>query len=373
MAVPDDLLLARDSWNIDRSEKNALTVQLADARLRLSATQSDLSASQVQVASLLAQVASLEAALAECEGEPPPPPPPPPSAWRDPSGCWVIRQGYPYPATITGLNDPGIVGFGPRIYVRDLLPASGQFNAAPLTEALNKAASLGKKMKPRTIWGQYTPSFAIDRVGSDGAPIAGPKFFAAYRELAEHMATWAADKPSVPMVDQGWTSLNYSELYWGPSVRALISESQFIADHKKLMDISLEVFGPLGIPVGFGLSGHGPIVNIVKGLSEHALGKQGLYVQANGFAPGGEWGGQLEPELDALVWTKPLQFGLQDIHPANGGARTTAQIDNMFNRAEALGVTYVENYPEQWLAQYNQAGALARFKERLLAFDGTAA
>jgi hypothetical protein len=76
----------------------------------------------------------------------------------------------------------------------------------------------------------------------------------------------------------------------------------------------------------------------------------------------------LEPELDAIVWPKPLGFGLQDIHPANGGARTPAQIDDMFDRAESLGVTYIEHYPEQFTAQYNLPGALEKFRERLAAW-----
>ena len=69
-------------------------------------------------------------------------------------------------------------------------------------------------------------------------------------------------------------------------------------------------------------------------------------MQANGWGPGGEWGGALESTLDNGVWPKVVKRALQDISPQ--GCRSAANWQTMFASAKSLGTTYLEIYTYQW-------------------------
>ena len=266
---------------------------------------------------------------------------------------------------------PGVVGLGLRIPANLLFPTPTTFDPAILDSGYSIAAAAGKRFKPRVIFGHYTPAWVGSPTFSDsegtgpmpfvaggGANVAFENF---YRLSTRSLVGWAAAKNavvpgSVAEIDEGWYSLNYSELYFGPGVQSAYGGStsantqNFLNAHKRLIDIALsEAAGK--IPVGFGLSGHGPIGSISAGLATYMATKPvGLiYMQANGWDQTGEWGGPLESSLDASVWPNAVRRGLQDISP--NAARTPSDWDAMFANATNLphgGATYLEIYVYQF-------------------------
>jgi hypothetical protein len=291
---------------------------------------------------------------------------------RSPAGAWAIRQVSSLAdlngATSqinTALDTPGIVGFGLRVPVNVLLPAQGVFDSTILDQGLAIAGAKGKKFKPRVIWGKYTPTWAsgpkfTDANGSAPIPFLSngspnTTFESAYQFLIQSEVAWASSRPDVMMLDCGWYSLNYSELYFGPGVQqaygasSAVNEGRFIAAHQRLIDIAFAATGG-GVPVGFGLSGHGPIGNIAPALAAHMEDKgpdsERIFMQANGWGPNGEWGGALESSLDASVWPKDVKRAVQDISPQ--ACRSASNWQTMFGSAHSLGTTYIELYTYQW-------------------------
>jgi len=297
------------------------------------------------------------------------------AATRSPAGAWAIRQvsslaeldsSATQSQISNALATPGIVGFGMRVPVSAIMPTSGTFDTTILDRGLAIARAHGKLFKPRVIWGRYTPSWATGPTFSDGtgtAPLpfrsdgsANTTFESAYRFFMEREVAWASAHADVRMLDCGWYSLKYSELYFGPGVQsaygasAATNETRFIAAHERLIDIALTAASGSGIPVGFGLSGHGPIGDIAPALAQHMEDRDptrtSIFMQANGWGPGGEWGGPLESTLDAGVWPKHVDRAVQDISPSS--CRTAANWQGMFASARTLQTTYVEIYTYQW-------------------------
>jgi hypothetical protein len=158
----------------------------------------------------------------------------------------------------------------------------------------------------------------------------------------------------------------------------------FIAAHGRLIDIYHAACSPVGLPVGFGLSGHGPITEISDALAAKAATKPlgSIYVQANGWDEKGEWGGAGEAGQDAAVWAKikgKLTAGLQDISAK--APRTVAQLTKMWDNARTLQaagdlIVYVEQYFYQWdsgTGSFNSgAAAYAEFLRQVGLFKPSA-
>jgi hypothetical protein len=296
-------------------------------------------------------------------------------ASRSPAGVWVIAQISSATAAVSSLvgkalGTAGVVGYGPRIPANMLFNADQTMNLGVIQRHYDYAHARGKWFKPRVIWGKYTPAWAM---GPRIAGFAGPApylaggapnvaFEAAQELLALAIAAWAAPKPDVREYDCGHCSLEYSELYNGKEIQTLygasptVARERFIVAHRRLMAINHEACSPVGLPVGFGLSGHGPITEISGALAAYATTKPlgSIYVQANGFGPDGEWGGAGELGQDMQVWDKiegTCGAGLQDISAK--APRTVAQVAKMFDnvlklQAQGVLVVYIEQYFYQW-------------------------
>lgn len=294
---------------------------------------------------------------------------------RTPKGVWVIAQLSSATAAVsslvgTALATVGIVGYGPRIPANMLFNSDQSVNLGVLDRHRAYSQARGKLFKPRVIWGKYTPTWAM---GTRISGFAGPApflsggmpnttFEAAVAKLAAAVASWAAPKPDVVEFDCGWYSLEYSELYFGPEIQnaygrtRAVNEASFVTAHQRLIDIYHSACSPIGLPVGFGLSGHGPITNISGKLAEHAATKSigEVFVQANGWDQNGEWGGGGESGQDASVWAKikgKVTAALQDISAK--AARNAAAVKKMWDNARTLQssgvfIVYVEQYYYQW-------------------------
>lgn len=312
-----------------------------------------------------------------------------------PSGVWAILQVNAVPSGGTlsqikgAIANQGVVGLGLRIPANLLFPTQNTFDPSILNSGYSTATAVGKLFKPRIIYGQYTPSWVGSPMFSD-ANGSGPMPFLAggapntafesfYRFANQSVVNWALDKNatkpgSVAEIDDGWYSLNYSELYYGPGVQGAYGSSTSsttqwaLAAHVRLVDIALAAAGGQ-IGIGFGLSGHGPIGAISAGLAAHmATVPSGLvFMQANGWDQTGEWGGPLESTLDASVWSKVVLRGLQDISPT--AARTPANWDTMFAAATNLpggSATYLEIYVYQFASgQFNTATGLTSMLDHI--------
>ena len=298
----------------------------------------------------------------------------------------VAAGGYTAGASVLNVQPlPAQVGQGAR---------AGHYDNTVLQNALNIATGKNKKMKPRIIHGKYTPSWVftdgaqsyVESGNTSPQPIVAGGFnvqFERYwQQITANLFRWAKEKNAaagkvvVPMIDAGWYSLNYSELYYGPEVQSaaggtlLTNREPFSAAHRRLIDFGFAMTDAT-ISIGFGLSGHGTLHDYIAGnLAAHMRTVSGvddskrIFMQANGWGPGGQWGNALtESGFDATVWPKKVRRGLQDIHPANGGDRTAANWITMYNMAEVDDATYCELYHVQFstnLATAFQVDAAAR-------------
>ncbi len=319
----------------------------------------------------------------------------PPVGWRNPHGIWAIREEQDKSlssgdASIirTALGYEGVVGYGHRFGANLLLSSA---NATPdtffLEDRIDVAVAMGKAFKPRFELGKYMPVDArggrsfTDQNGTgpipwmkDGTPNAA--FDDYYEAVVTALVDLAKVESSIKMIDLSWSSLNYSELYFGPGLQTAdglsrtTNETRFIAACKRMMDIAWRACSPAGIPPGVGLSGHGPITNAALALADYAvtLGGGQFRVQANGLGPNGQWGNVLEPELDR-VWQRDTLFGLQDIHPANGGARSAADWGKIDAIVKGTPADYVEYYTDQFGTRWNvDAAALTAFRAHVAGF-----
>jgi hypothetical protein len=285
------------------------------------------------------------------------------------TGHWVIGQltsasQNPTSSINPCLDKAGIVGYGPRIPVNFLVPAKGQFKVALLDSLRKISNDKGKLFKPRIIFGKYAlqvsglslPSFT-DANGTGPMPyLAGGARNAALEDLMNFVyggiADWAESKPDVRCIDCGWAALNYSEQYFGPGIQKAYggstsqNEQWMIASEKRMIDGAINAARGI-LPVGFGLSGHGPITNISGGIAAYleTKPKGSVTMQANGWAQGGEWGGALESALDQKVWIhEDVVRGLQDISAPS--PRTAADNKALFARVGSVpgGIHYTESY-----------------------------
>lgn len=327
------------------------------------------------------------------------------------AGAWAISEVH----SLTSLNNdkgnidfalakPGVVGYSPRIGVRSLINADGSFNPAIPNRALEIVRAHGKKLVIRIIFGKYTTNSVLNQgptitSGGNIAPApfnpgtGGPNapLEALMDSVLRQAADWAEDKPEVEGFHMGWASLNYSEHYFGTEVQRLMpsqgevsglerSKVAYVAACKRVMSIAYAILQPRGMFVAFGQSGHGPInsttitpgsTRITHELSLHALNLGGphspfILVNANGFGPGGEWGGALESAHDRDVFGKELNVGAQDIHPANGGPRSVQDWQTMERNLNAVdagpaNVIWVEWYTPQWRQYQVDDAARAAF------------
>lgn len=292
------------------------------------------------------------------------------------------------------LATPGIVGYGPRIPANMLFAADRSVSLAVLDTHRAYSSARGKLFKPRVIWGKYTPSWAMGtRISGFAGPTpylkgGGPNitFEAAQKKLAEAIAAWSVGRDDVVEYDCGWYSLNYSELYNGPEIQTAygaspaLARDRFITAHKRIMDINHTACSPAGLPVGFGLSGHGPITEISGALADHATRKPlgSIFVQANGWGQEGEWGGAGEAGQDKEVWQDckgKVTVAVQDISAK--APRTAAQVKKMWDnlktlQADRVLVVYNESYFYQWdngTGKFHaDAAAFAEFRRQIAAF-----
>lgn len=324
------------------------------------------------------------------------------------AGTWVIRQltssggrtGFATLAAATAdinafLDVPGCVGFSPRIPWDEVETSAGVYTTAFLDSCRALATAKGKLFIPRFIAGQYTPTYiktaggtvsvggvTIPRPFTSSGGAANTDFDDSYEDLLATIVAWASGKSNVVGIHCAWHSYQYSELYYGPEIQSLFSgnantnKPNYIAACKRLIDRAFAV-STAAFPVAFGLSGHGPIQGVTDQLSTYmrTISQQDfsprILMNANGWGPGGEWGGALEATHDADVWPKLVLRGLQDIHPANGGDRSATNWDTMFDNAENLAgrkATWVELYADQIDDFQDSATALARMKARMLTF-----
>lgn len=263
---------------------------------------------------------------------------------------------------------------------------AGIYDDTILNNGYNLAVAKGRKFKPRSMGGQWTPS----HVAGDGAftyvetggPQAGQTsygpwidssgnpnviFERAYRQFTRHKAEWANAKnlsipDSVPMLDMTNYSMEYSEMYYGPFLQSFggssLSAGRMVTGHSRLVDINVEEsWDAYGIPIGHGLSGQGPLnTTVAPGVAQHIPDTYGddflgAYVQANGWGyitgstSVGEWGSTVEASFDANVWPIPVRRAVQDISPPQ--PRQLGQWDEMIDDALAIGCTYTETYTYQ--------------------------
>ena len=115
------------------------------------------------------------------------------------------------------------------------------------------------------------------------------------------------------MLHLAWYGQEWAELNHGKEVRAVpgYRYDRWLVAHKRLLDIGLKHAGP-NLAVEFPLSGYGPLAEASAALADHVIAKAGagsdwIFVQANGWGPGGEWGAP-DPKTEAAfdrVWEKP--------------------------------------------------------------------
>lgn len=329
------------------------------------------------------------------------------------AGVWVIQESHSVQevrdkaANVRlGLETPGIVGYGARIPANAIMTAPGVFDDRVLDAAYALTDPAEHLFAPRIIWGQFTPDWikaaggtvtwqglTAPRPFTSATGAANVPFEDAQEDMNGHLIAWSSGR-RVPGIHGGWHSFRYSELFLGGTqgttklaVQALFglplaTVKQHCADAwKRLMQKQYALCRPAGLFSAFGFSGHGPIDGVTDQLAAYIITLTGtdfspwLLCNANGWNPNGEWGGALEPAHDAAVYPRPLQFGLQDIHPAQGGPRTAANYQRMFTTARQIDqdrpvvVTWAELYADQWTSRWLVDGAaLTAMKAEILAF-----
>ena len=288
----------------------------------------------------------------------------------------LSAQSNPTDTSLAVVNVPASIGSGSR---------AGIYNDGILNTAYGWTQTAGKKFKPRVMGGRWVPAnVAADGsttyVETAGAQVGNTAhqpyidaggspnlvFEKAYTQLIRHLRDWALTKTAgtVAMIDSTNYSMQYSEMYYGPYLQALFgggtgAKNRMVDAHIRLVDIAVANAG--GIPVSFGLSGQGPLDDIIApGVAAHcaALGPYSalVYPQANGWGYStagnvGEWGTTVSTEasFDANVWSKTTRRAVQDISPP-----TARQLGNwiaMFDDIDALPLqkaTYAEIYTFQF-------------------------
>jgi len=241
----------------------------------------------------------------------------------------------------------------------------------------------GLMFAPRIMNGKYTPTNLI----TDGSPIhavsggtatvagfpnggvyhepynssgvTNPILLLAGVQLYRHVFAWADAKQvsypgSVPLMNIGtFPGMDYAELWFGGSgqggdyIAALHGASQttnknrMVSSNSDWMD-ALVTLSAGRYPLAFGISGLGGLSDIIApGIAAHAATygafNELVFVNANGWAPNGEWGTDASNEavFDNNVWSKSVQRGVQDIVPSS--PRTAANWTSMF-QTHAIGL-----------------------------------
>ena len=278
----------------------------------------------------------------------------------------VAVQAAANSSSITVSPVSGQIGTGAR---------SGVYDDSVLNAAYADIQPLGYKFSVRIMNGKYTPTTLI----TDGSPIhavsggvatvAGFPNGGVYHEpydaagvpnalvinaagqLFRHLFAWADGKnsahpESVPVIWAGTLpGMNYAELWYGEAgqggdyLSALhgssnaTNKARMVTANNALQDRIVTVSNGR-YPSGFGLSGLGTLWDVIApGIASHSVSSYGafndiFYVNANGWAPGGEWGSTQEATFDANVWSLDVNRGVQDISPT--APRTAADWIAMF-------------------------------------------
>lgn len=246
----------------------------------------------------------------------------------------------------------------------------------------------------RLISGSKMPRAAMGRTIGGTAPFPCPfetdgspnnffidNLYAEMRRCA--VALDAATDEENPILHWPWFAKEWSELYYGTEVRAASGHTKdnFVEAHKAIIDAAraLQDEFPRFI-MGFQLSGHGPLTDIVGPLAEYIAEKfpaERAIIHANGLSDRGQWG-QANPSVDEqmdvafdiaaeevpdLLGFSELLCGLQAIQPfgQNQEQYSPARWRALYGQVRAAYGDSVEIYLPSFLSDYTQPGALAAF------------
>ncbi len=283
---------------------------------------------------------------------------------------------------------------------------AGIYDDSVLNLCYSDIQPLGYLFAPRIMNGKYTPAnLAVDGspTHTDGngtyhepynsAGTPNPILILALTQLYRHIFAWADTKNavhpgSIPAIMAGTIpGMDYAELYFSGSLAGgdylaqlhggstATNKARMVTANNALMD-SLVVESAGRYTVGFGISGLGSLDDVIApGIALHAASfgafNNAVYVNANGWAPNGEWGSTVEASFDTNVWPKQSKRGVQDISPT--AARTAANWITMFN-SHALGLptrdaSWTEIYAYQVRAANGTGIGIANMNANQAAWD----
>jgi len=143
-----------------------------------------------------------------------------------------------------------------------------------------------------------------------------------YERFVAKLAKWCR-RHDVHLLHLAWYGQDWAELNHGKEVRAApgYSYEAWLTAHKRLIDIGLKHAGP-DLAVELPFSGYGPLTEAALEFVDHVIQRCGpnsgrFYCQANGWAPGGDWGAptaETEAAFDR-VWKRAFRRGQQAIQP----------------------------------------------------------
>jgi len=199
---------------------------------------------------------------------------------------------------------------------------------------------------------------------ANGAP--NRVFEAEYEKFVKRLASWCREH-DVHLMHLAWYGQDWAELNHGKEVRSLpgYSFDNWLQAHLRLLDIGLKhADDDLAVELPF--SGYGPLTDAAVRLADHVVAQVGpysprFYCQANGWAPGGDWGApapEIEAEFDR-VWQRPICRGLQAIQPSD------FNWSQMYEKLSQNGATYCEVYAPSFLGAHRRelAEEIRRFAE----------
>lgn len=331
------------------------------------------------------------------------PPPPPPARKRFTRRLYLLQQG---PISASDLaaghrNVPSAEGFSTRQTMTDTV-ANPRLWAQEL--AKGKAAGF-ELLAARLVTGWKMPVNLMGRtltVGStaqagQGKPFPSPmmadgspndlfitNLYGQMQKAAQALLEAATEE--FPVLHWPWYAQQWAEVYYGPEVQALVralggeGRQFFIDSHNAIIDAArvLQDEFPQLI-MGFQLSGHGPIADMVDDWSRHiaeVFEPERAMIHANGLSYRGQWGQasdatdtQMDAAFDIAAADVPGLAGfdtllaglqaIQDFGTPGNAAYTVSQMRDLWGQVRSAQGDSVELYTHTFTVDNSSRDALS--------------